>query len=119
MPQMQEFYVIIERDEDGYYVADVPELPGCHTQAKSLGCIAPQGQGGHRVVPRGLSAASKVLEEAGFQFLRQKGSHALYAHPDGRVTEVPLHRGEDIGRGLLRKIIRDMKISREEFSKLL
>ena len=32
----QEFYVIIERDEDGYYVADVPELPGCHTQAKSL-----------------------------------------------------------------------------------
>lgn len=39
----------------------------------------------------------KVLEKAGFRFLRQKGSHALYAHPDGRVTEVPLHRGEDIG----------------------
>ena len=30
------FAYIIERDEDGYYVADVPELPGCHTQAKSL-----------------------------------------------------------------------------------
>jgi predicted RNase H-like HicB family nuclease len=28
--------VIIERDEDGYYVASVPELKGCHTQAKSL-----------------------------------------------------------------------------------
>ncbi len=27
---------IIEKDEDGYYVAYVPELPGCHTQAKSL-----------------------------------------------------------------------------------
>ena len=27
---------IIELDEDGYYVADVPALPGCHTQAKSL-----------------------------------------------------------------------------------
>ncbi|MFQ6129848.1 MAG: type II toxin-antitoxin system HicB family antitoxin, partial [Candidatus Hadarchaeaceae archaeon] len=25
-----------ERDEDGYYVASVPELPGCHTQAKTL-----------------------------------------------------------------------------------
>ncbi|MHA1966261.1 MAG: type II toxin-antitoxin system HicB family antitoxin [Candidatus Hodarchaeales archaeon] len=26
----------MEQDEDGYYIADVPELPGCHTQAKSL-----------------------------------------------------------------------------------
>lgn len=31
-----EFNVIVERDEDGYYVASVPELKGCHTQAKSL-----------------------------------------------------------------------------------
>lgn len=31
-----EFNVIIERDSDGYYVADVPALKGCHTQAKSL-----------------------------------------------------------------------------------
>lgn len=30
------FSVVIERDEDGYYVASVPALPGCHTQAKSL-----------------------------------------------------------------------------------
>ncbi len=30
------FNVIIERDEEGYYVATVPELPGCHTQARSL-----------------------------------------------------------------------------------
>ncbi|MEW6218935.1 MAG: type II toxin-antitoxin system HicB family antitoxin [Thermodesulfobacteriota bacterium] len=33
---MREFHVIIERDEDGYYVASVPALRGCHTQAKSL-----------------------------------------------------------------------------------
>lgn len=32
----REFNVLIERDEDGYYVASVPALPGCHTQAKSL-----------------------------------------------------------------------------------
>ena len=30
------FAVVVERDEDGYYVASVPELPGCHTQAKTL-----------------------------------------------------------------------------------
>jgi predicted RNase H-like HicB family nuclease len=32
----REFSVVIERDEDGYYVASVPALRGCHTQAKSL-----------------------------------------------------------------------------------
>jgi len=30
------FEVVVEKDEDGVYVASVPELPGCHTQADSL-----------------------------------------------------------------------------------
>ena len=33
---MREFSVIIEKDEDGYFVGSVPVLRGCHTQAKSL-----------------------------------------------------------------------------------
>ena len=32
----KEFNIIIEQDEDGFFVASVPELHGCHTQAKSL-----------------------------------------------------------------------------------
>jgi predicted RNase H-like HicB family nuclease len=32
----REFSVVIEKDEDGYFVASVPVLRGCHTQAKSL-----------------------------------------------------------------------------------
>jgi predicted RNase H-like HicB family nuclease len=32
----REFDVIVERDEQGYYVASLPALPGCHTQARSL-----------------------------------------------------------------------------------
>lgn len=34
--QKRRFTVIIEQDEDGIYVASVPELPGCHTQASNL-----------------------------------------------------------------------------------
>ena len=35
-------------------------------------------------------------------------------HPDGRVTSVPVHQGQDIGRGLLRKILRDVDLSADE-----
>jgi predicted RNase H-like HicB family nuclease len=36
MTMTREFNVVIEKDEDGYFVASVPALRGCHTQAKSL-----------------------------------------------------------------------------------
>ncbi|MBF0495201.1 MAG: type II toxin-antitoxin system HicB family antitoxin [Deltaproteobacteria bacterium] len=36
----KQFSVIIERDREGYYVASVPALRGCHTQAKSLDELA-------------------------------------------------------------------------------
>jgi predicted RNase H-like HicB family nuclease len=32
----RKFDVLIERDEDGYYVASIPQIPGCHTEARSL-----------------------------------------------------------------------------------
>jgi predicted RNase H-like HicB family nuclease len=32
----RKFGVLVEKDEDGYYIASVPTLPGCHTQAKSM-----------------------------------------------------------------------------------
>lgn len=32
----REFYVVIEEGEDGYYIAEVPQLRGCYTQAKTL-----------------------------------------------------------------------------------
>ena len=44
----------------------------------------------------------------------------FFEHPDGRTTVIPNHPGEDIGIGLLNKIIKkDLCISREEFEKLL
>jgi len=36
MATKREFKVIIEQGEDGYFVASVPALPGCHTQAKTI-----------------------------------------------------------------------------------
>jgi predicted RNA binding protein YcfA (HicA-like mRNA interferase family) len=62
----------------------------------------------------------KILKKIGFQKIRQKGSHVFFAHNDGRTTIVPVHPGEDIGRGLLSKIIKeDIKISIKDFQELL
>ena len=62
----------------------------------------------------------KILERTGFVFIRQKGSHRRYIHPDGRATTVPIHPGKDIPKGLLRKIIReDIRIELDEFFRLI
>ena len=60
-----------------------------------------------------------ALEKAGFRLIRQKGSHMRMKHPDGRVVTVPVHPGRDMGRGLLRKVLRDAELTREEFMALL
>ena len=61
----------------------------------------------------------RALKKAGFGIIRQKGSHMRMKHPDGRVVTVPVHPGRDIGRGLLRKVLRNAKLTREEFMALL
>ena len=59
-----------------------------------------------------------ILEKLGFEKAHQKGSHVRMKHSDGRRTSVPVHSGEKVGVGLLRKILRDVNISRDEFIKL-
>ena len=61
----------------------------------------------------------RALEGAGFRVIRQKGSHVRIKHPDGRVTTVPVHAGRDVSRGLLRKILRDAELTKEEFLDLI
>ncbi|RIK42640.1 MAG: hypothetical protein DCC55_08290 [Chloroflexi bacterium] len=61
----------------------------------------------------------QALERAGFQRIRQRGSHVRLRHEDGRVVSVPVHRGQDIGRGLLRKILRDSDLTVNELLNLL
>ena len=59
-----------------------------------------------------------ILQKLGFEKVHQKGSHIRLKHPDGRRTTVPIHSGEKVGVGLLRKILRDSGISRGDFDKL-
>jgi predicted RNA binding protein YcfA (HicA-like mRNA interferase family) len=61
----------------------------------------------------------KALCKAGFQVVRQRGSHKYLKHSDNRATVVPVHKNETIGPGLLRKIIHDTELSKEDFLGLL
>jgi predicted RNA binding protein YcfA (HicA-like mRNA interferase family) len=58
----------------------------------------------------------KRLERAGYYQTRQKGSHVWLAHEKRPPTTIPLH--EIVGPGLLRQILREIKMSPEEFSNL-
>ncbi len=61
----------------------------------------------------------KALSKVGFVPVRQKGSHIILKNEEGVVIVVPNHPGEDIGRGLLLKIIKQAGLTKEEFLKLL
>lgn len=71
------------------------------------------------MIPRLPSLDSKrvirVLEQHGFVKVRQSGSHAIFRHPDGRGTTVPIHGKHDIGRGLIHQIIKDAGLGVEDF----
>ncbi len=63
---------------------------------------------------------AKIISKIGFKFIRQEGSHMFFQHKDGRTTIIPNHPGEDLGIGLLTKIIKkDLELTREEFERLL
>jgi predicted RNA binding protein YcfA (HicA-like mRNA interferase family) len=60
-----------------------------------------------------------VLRKVGFEVVRVKGSHHVLAHPDGRMTVIPVHAGETLGPGLLRQILREADLNPEELEKRL
>ncbi|HPI94089.1 MAG TPA: type II toxin-antitoxin system HicA family toxin [Deltaproteobacteria bacterium] len=61
----------------------------------------------------------KALKKLGFEVVRTKGSHHFLKHPDGRCTVIPLHAGENIGRGLMAQIMRDCELAVEDLKKIL
>ena len=61
----------------------------------------------------------KILFNLGFVALRQSGSHVFYRHPDGRYNTLPHHGNQDLGRSLIRHILREVDLSPEHFIELL
>ena len=60
----------------------------------------------------------KILEKLGFEKIYGKGSHVRFKHIDGRRTVIPVHGNENLGRGLLREILKQIKLTREEYEAL-
>ena len=61
---------------------------------------------------------AKVAEAAGFKWARRQGSHNSFRSTDGRIIVIPDHGKQVIVRPLLRKIIRDMGLTIDEYNKL-
>jgi predicted RNA binding protein YcfA (HicA-like mRNA interferase family) len=58
----------------------------------------------------------KLLENEGFFAIRQKGSHRFYRHSDGRTTIIPMHSA-DLDRTLVRKILKDIDVSIDDYNR--
>ena len=58
-----------------------------------------------------------ILKRRGFALDRQSGSHAIFIHPDGRRTTVPIHGKRDLGKGILRQIMRDADLAFDDMMK--
>ena len=69
-----------------------------------------------RLSPISSKKLMQILGKLGFEEIRRKGSHRFLHNPDtGATTVVPDHGSEDIGIGLLRKILRDIDMTPDEF----
>jgi len=61
----------------------------------------------------------KVAEAAGFEWVRAEGSHNTFRNARGKIIVIPDHGHNVIVRPLLRKILRDLGVTPEEYQRLL
>jgi len=72
-----------------------------------------------RIRPLAPQKIIKILERAGFKVIRQKGSHVIMIDERGTRIVIPVHPGKDVKPGLIRAVIKEAGLSREEFFRLL
>lgn len=59
---------------------------------------------------------AKAVGKSGFIHSHTTGSQMVFKHPDGRTIVIPVHSGEELGPGLLNKIIKkDLGVTKEDF----
>ena len=61
----------------------------------------------------------KMLYKLGFTRSRQNGSHVVYHHNDGRTVSVPNHGGKDLSRKLIRRLIKQIDVSIDDYINLI
>ena len=61
----------------------------------------------------------KIAETAGFHWVRCEGSHNTFRNDQGQIVIIPDHGSQVIVRPLLRKILRDMGMSVNEYNRLV
>lgn len=70
-----------------------------------------------KLVPISPKKFLKILEKLGFEKRDAEGSHVFFRHQDGRTTVIPIH-SKEISKGLLKKILNDIKLSVFDYDKL-
>jgi predicted RNase H-like HicB family nuclease len=113
----REFSVIIERDADGYFVASVPALRGCHTQATSLDELMARVREAVELCLEVQGESVEPLDFIGIQKITWRDPAAPDHREGGQqrdefIAVVPVHAGETIGPGLLAAILRDCELER-------
>lgn len=120
-------YAVILEPDDGAFSVIVPALPEVHTfgdtpdaalhiarEAIEL-CLEYRRDNGLVIPP----AACARFAACGFKIDRQRGSHVILRHDDGRFVSVPMHAGSDVPRGLLASILDAAGLTPEELRDLL
>ncbi|MCD6418049.1 type II toxin-antitoxin system HicA family toxin [bacterium] len=72
-----------------------------------------------RLHPVSPTKLLRALEKLGFKKIRSSGSHIVMKNKDGRWLTIPVHKGRDVSKGILKKILKDIGMHWEELEKLL
>lgn len=70
-----------------------------------------------RLVP--YRVLRQVAEAAGFSWIRREGSHNTFRNVEGQIVVIPDHGSQVLVRALLRKLLRDLGLSPEEYHRIL